>query len=132
MRVVFDTNVWVSYFRFGGVCERVVVGISAKHTVWHSQFVAQEVERVLRQKFRFEPRDLQASVGSLSRISRLVHPTGPVPTVCRDPDDNLVLHLCQHVGVELLVTGDNDLRVLGQFGPTQILSPAEVGQRWGL
>lgn len=132
MVVVFDSNVWISSLRFGGVADRVLRAGITNYPIAISQFITGEVLRVLGTKFGYLDEDLQAIRWEMEKASTLVHPTGPVPTVCRDPDDNQVLHLCQHVAAELLVTGDNDLRVLGQFGPTQILSPAEVAQRWGL
>jgi uncharacterized protein len=48
-----------------------------------------------------------------------------VTDVCRDKKDNYLLALSKDGGADLLVTGDEDLQVLGSFGKTVILSPAE-------
>jgi len=44
--------------------------------------------------------------------------------LCRDPDDDSLLALCKDGRADVLITGDEDLLVLREFGNTRILSPA--------
>jgi uncharacterized protein len=45
--------------------------------------------------------------------------------VCRDPDDNKVLEIAAVGRADCIVTGDQDLLVLGTFDGIPILTPAE-------
>ena len=45
--------------------------------------------------------------------------------VCRDPNDDHLLALCRDGDADLLITGDQDLLVIGSFGKTMIIEPAK-------
>lgn len=68
----------------------------------------------------------------LAELRQLVEAVEPVPLdqpVCRDPDDDEVLAVAVTARVELIVSGDQDLLVLGQFQQIPIVNPAEALQR---
>ena len=46
--------------------------------------------------------------------------------VCRDPDDDAVLALARGAQADLIVSGDQDLLVLGQFEGVPIITPREA------
>lgn len=48
--------------------------------------------------------------------------TGVVPSVVRDADDNYLLGICESCQANFLVTGDQDLLVLGTYQKTRILN----------
>ncbi|MDQ3623269.1 MAG: putative toxin-antitoxin system toxin component, PIN family [Verrucomicrobiota bacterium] len=48
-----------------------------------------------------------------------------LPAICRDPDDDLVLAAAVAGSCQYLVTGDNDLLVLGAFRDVKIVKPRE-------
>ncbi|MFA4851153.1 MAG: putative toxin-antitoxin system toxin component, PIN family [Bacteroidales bacterium] len=43
-------------------------------------------------------------------------------TICRDVKDNFVLNLCYDGKADYLITGDNDLLILGSHSKTKIIS----------
>jgi putative PIN family toxin of toxin-antitoxin system len=45
--------------------------------------------------------------------------------VCRDPKDNFLLALAQDGNADYLITGDDDLHVLKEFGQTKIMKLTE-------
>ena len=45
-----------------------------------------------------------------------------IPSIVRDADDNYLLGICESCQADFLVTGDQDLLVLGTFQKTAILS----------
>ena len=54
---------------------------------------------------------------------RLVKPEPlPVP-VCRDPDDDWVLATAVSGNCDMIVTGDQDLLLLGEYAGIRIVSP---------
>ncbi|OHD68333.1 MAG: putative toxin-antitoxin system toxin component, PIN family [Spirochaetes bacterium RBG_16_49_21] len=54
-----------------------------------------------------------------------INPDGPLPTICRDKDDNNILLLAQHVKANLIITGDNDLLSLNNYLNIKIISPRQ-------
>jgi uncharacterized protein len=45
-------------------------------------------------------------------------------SICRDPEDNLVLECCLEAGADILITGDKDLLEIGDLPfKTKILTP---------
>jgi predicted nucleic acid-binding protein len=45
--------------------------------------------------------------------------------ICRDPKDNKFLELALSAGAEMIITGDDDLRVLDPFQGIRILTPRQ-------
>jgi len=50
--------------------------------------------------------------------------------VCRDPEDEHLLALCQDGDADFLLSGDKDLLVLKRSGRTQFVSPAELMRKY--
>ncbi|WP_188562824.1 putative toxin-antitoxin system toxin component, PIN family [Hymenobacter frigidus] len=62
-------------------------------------------------------------------------PTTPVTSaveLCRDPKDNFLLNLALDSQADYLLSGDEDLLVLGSVGSTSIMTLAEFAQQMGL
>ena len=62
-------------------------------------------------------------------------PTTPVAStveLCRDPKDNFLLSLALDGQADYLVSGDEDLLVLGSVGSTSIVTLAALTQQLGL
>ena len=124
-RVVVDTNAWLSAF----LDPDSVVGrrllrrrLDARFVLVYSQELQEEILRVLRRpKFsKYIPAEKMA--GYESEIQRFpLLPVSTVVDVCRDPKDNFLLALCHDGQADFLLTGDQDLLVLEQFGHTRII-----------
>lgn len=54
-----------------------------------------------------------------------------VPPTLRDPNDRHVLALTLTVKVDLFLTWDKDLLILGKVGPTHILTPRQFWDELG-
>lgn len=123
MIIVLDTNVYLSYFVFGGRVTEVVEHCLIENQTFVSPFLREELLEKVSHKFRFTAERMQAVEQLLLKQTTLVSPTNPLPTACRDPDDNHILQLAEFVGAEYLLTGDRDLLVLNTFVGTRIVSP---------
>jgi len=124
--VVVDTNAWISSFLNPAslVGKRLAqLRRDAQVELLFSADLRNEVLEVLqRPKFKkyFSAEDLR---DYLLRVNS--YPLTPVTSeiiVCRDPKDNFLLALCQDGAADFLITGDQDLLVLGQFKQTCILT----------
>ena len=133
LRVVCDTNTVVSALLFskGRLAwlrtawrEGGVIPVVCKATV-------AELLRVLAYpKFRLSPDEREELLGDFLPFAEVVD-AGDAPDVvrCRDPDDRIFLELASMAGVDVLVTGDNDLLMLSDHFRIPILTPAELRKR---
>ncbi len=69
--------------------------------------------------------NIRAAIDQLIRIAEIVEP-GERLVVCRDPADDRVLECASAGGVELIVTGDEDLLCLGEYGGIRIVRVREA------
>ena len=127
MRVVIDSNVWISALVFGGSPRRVFEAVVSKgHSLALSEEIVTEVRRVLHAKFPDFSLGFEALLTVVApRIHYVTLGTLQVD-VCRDPDDNRVLETAVIGGADFIISGDNDLLALGQYAGISICSPAET------
>jgi putative PIN family toxin of toxin-antitoxin system len=127
MRVVLDTNVLISALAFPGskpdqLLQRVRQGEVA---LFLSAFILAELERILRDKFRFTKRQTDERVAVIRRMATLVEPTERIALVVAKDDDNRILECAVAASADYLVTGDKEhLLPLRSIGATQIVTPA--------
>jgi putative PIN family toxin of toxin-antitoxin system len=123
MRVVLDTNVLVAAFIARGVCADVFERVIADHELVLSPHLLDEFERVMTAKLRFDQTRVERALALFRRVGRMVTPEPLEKPVCRDGDDDAVLALARSANAACLVTGDDDLLVLGRFERIPIISP---------
>ncbi len=124
MTVVLDTNVLVAALVAKGLCHEVVVRALGACTVVTSTPLLDELERTLRAKFTLGP----AANAFLEQLRVRVHLVEPVTLpspVSRDADDDVVLATAVAAGAAVVVTGDQDLLVIGCYSGVDIISPRE-------
>ena len=127
MRVVIDTNVWVSRLLVSGsTAARAVDKALGESEVMVSEMLIKELAEVLaREKF-----DRYVTVRDREEFLRRVlqvTTTAPVLSVvedCRDPDDNRLLALALDSRSGCVVTGDRDLLALDPWRGLAIVTPA--------
>lgn len=125
MRVVIDTNVFVSSLLRSGSCRAILEVLrNEAFTLVTSEPLIGELTLVLsRPKFAgcFGPEDCRELLDLIHHQGNVVEPRS-TPIAVRDVKDRPVLE-CLYAA-DLLVSGDKDLQVLTRVGTTAILSPA--------
>jgi putative PIN family toxin of toxin-antitoxin system len=123
VRVFLDTNVLVSAVATRGLCAEVLHVVLAEHDLILGERVLGELRRVLRQKIGLEAGAIEDVETFLRRQGHVVRSKRPPSLAVRDADDSLVLAEALEAGVDVVVTGDNDvLNVAGQ-APFPIVTP---------
>ncbi len=127
MRIVLDTNVLISALAFPGskpdqILHRIRRG---EMDLFISPFILSELDRVLREKFRFGEKEARARVRVIRSIAHLVQPIERITVVTAKDDDNRILECALAAQAEFLVTGDQEhLLPLGSYRDTKIVTPA--------
>lgn len=125
LRIVVDPNLIVSLLIGKRVSE--VLGVFKDErfgVILHDELIAEFEDVARRTKFRkYFPEDaVDAFVSRLRAEGKLVKIELLVEKVCRDPDDDYLLALCKAGKAQVLLTGDDDLLVLGKHGRTRIMN----------
>jgi putative PIN family toxin of toxin-antitoxin system len=129
VRVVLDTNVLLAAIATHGLCQALVTLVFRDHVVILSEHILGEVAKHYRGKFKATKRQADAAVAVLRANGEIVEPvTVPLGTV-RDKDDLPVLGTAVAGSAAVLVTGDQELLVLGLFRGVAILSPRDFYER---
>ena len=127
MRVVLDTNVLLSALAFPG-SKPDQIRLRVRHgeiELFLSDFILAELERILRDKFRFTTRQTDDRVTAIRRMATLVVPKERIALVAAKDDDNRILECAVAAHADYLVTGDKEhLLPLQSIGTTRIVTPA--------
>jgi len=127
MKVVIDTNIWISYLLgslLQGMDEKI---LSKEIKVVVSDELLKEISEVSsRPKFKniFTAKRIKELFSLLDSYAIVVSPSQKV-NVCRDGKDNFLLEVALEGEADYLVTGDEDLLVLDPFHNTKIVKPKD-------
>jgi len=130
MRIVPDSNVLISAFFFKGVPKQFMEkAIRGRHRIFISNAILDELRSTMQKPYfrkRMISQNVQEEIiADYRRMATIIDPAS-IPSVCRDPKDNMVLACAVEAKADWLVTGDGDLQVLGWYGSVKIISPADA------
>jgi len=122
VRVVFDTNVYISAFVIPAslsddAYRRARLGDVDLFT---SVAILTELASKLRDKFDWDEDRIRAALKSISRTAHVVKTT-PHLSIVSDAPDNRILECTEKVDADLIVTGDPHLLKLARFGRARIV-----------
>jgi putative PIN family toxin of toxin-antitoxin system len=130
MRVVIDTNIWISYL-LGGLLQRLDEKIFSKEIkIVVSDEMLKELSEVLsRPRFKniFTPERIKELFSLLDSYAVVVSPSQKV-SACRDEKDNFLLEVALEGKADYLITGDEDLLTLNPFHNTRIVRPKDFDE----
>jgi len=123
VRIVLDANVAIAGAISRGLCEAVVELCLEHHQLVTCKALNNEIETKLIHKIRI-PKPVVAEFMAVLKGNALsFEPASIDKSVCRDPNDVMILGLVQPGQVEVIITGDNDLLVLKQYQGAKIMTP---------
>jgi uncharacterized protein len=124
VKVVCDTNVLIAGMVADGLCRDLVKRRLARVELITSRALLEELVRTLRRKFGTDPSEVPLLKAYRERAT-LVRPKALPKPVCRDRDDDKVLATAVAGKADIILTGDDDLLVLGEYEGIRILSPRQ-------
>lgn len=126
MRVVFDSNIFISAFVFpGSMAERAIVKIiEGDDSLYISKEILDEVLSVLSSKFSRDTEAISRVALNLSELAEFVSPTEKI-RVLRDEPDNRILECAVCADADIIVTGDKEMLKLREHGKIGMMSLKE-------
>ncbi len=122
MRVVFDTNIFISALIFpGSQAEKAILKvIEGKDTLILSREIIKEVLSVLSKKFSRDREAISRVAVNLSEMGDLIEPSEKTD-ILEDRADNRILECAAAGNAEIIVTGDKAMLKLKRYGNTRII-----------
>jgi uncharacterized protein len=121
LRVVLDTNVFVSAFLTEGIGSEIIKKWQkGDFILLISKEILQEIVRVLT--------GLEVPEFHIKRLIKLVHQKAKMVKpnfkveICRDRDDNKFIECAIKGNANIIITGDKDLQVIGMYKNIIILN----------
>ncbi len=133
MRVVLDSNVFISALLLGRTCEEILeLGRAGIIEILTSGEILSESENVLSRKFRWVRSDVRAFSDEMREICAFVDcSAGPIDFP-PDPGDAKILACATAGKADIIVTGDKKhLLPIKIFRGIPIVSPADFLERMG-
>ena len=107
-----------------GLCRELVKRRLPRVDLITSPALLEELARTLRRKLDTEPADVPLLKAYRERAT-VVRPKALPRPVCRDREDDKVLATAVAGRADVILTGDDDLLVLGEYRGIRILSPRQ-------
>jgi putative PIN family toxin of toxin-antitoxin system len=138
MRVLFDTNIFISYLLFPdreGIIQSIIeAGFAESYTLLLPEDLVRELSNKVAQKpylaKHITKQQTKVFIDALTLIAEVVPSiTEPIPTISRDKKDDYLLAYAMVGEADYLVSGDEDLLIVQRVGAVQIISPKAFYQK---
>lgn len=127
IRLVADTNVYVSAIVFGGTCEAILALARAGVVdLFLSPAIQKELRFVLRHTFGWADPQVREALTEVNALATLTRPSVKLSGILAHEPDHRILECALAAHADFLVTGDKKhLQPLKTFRGTRIVSPRE-------
>jgi uncharacterized protein len=123
IRVVLDTNVYISALMFGGLPGALLdLALLRSFLPVISPVLLDELDEKLRLKFEMPAEDTAIIRAKLESIADIVRPDMVLHVIEDDPDDDRVLECAVKGRADYIVTGDRHLLKLGSYKAIPIVT----------
>jgi putative PIN family toxin of toxin-antitoxin system len=131
-RVVLDTNVLVSGLVAKGGAPRQILDawLEGQYTLVTSLYLVEELAHVLSypriaKRLHLGEEELVAIMAALLSKAELTPGHLHLPGVTRDPKDDAVVACAKEGEADYIVSGDQDLLVLGEYEGIRVITPRQ-------
>ena len=127
MKIVIDTNVFVSSFFWGGypreVFERVINGFDE---LYITDEILKEIMSVMSgNKFDVNKNEIEDYIRIIEKYSKNIVSRNIPESISRDKSDDKILQCGLDGNVDYIITGDKDLLVLKEHKTIKIINPKD-------
>jgi putative PIN family toxin of toxin-antitoxin system len=116
LKVVFDTNIFISAFVIPGskAEEAYLRALKRDFVLYSSVAILTETAQKLREKFGWQQDKITSLLKAIAKVA-IVIKTEPHLHLLADEPDNRVLECAEAAGADFIVTGDKHLLFLKHF-----------------
>lgn len=134
LRVIFDTNIWISFLIGKRLSELKNYIVKGHIVIITTHQLLSEIQIVTgREKLKkYFPKEAISDLLIFLEVVGEKIDISPKNFVCRDAKDNFLLDLIEFSNADYLVTGDKDLLVLNPYKTAKIINPAEFEKQMRL
>ncbi len=127
MKIVFDTNIFISAFVIPGSKAEEAYSHAVKRdfNLYSSVAILTETVQKLREKFGWQQDKITSLLKAIAKVAMVVK-IEPYLHVLDDEPDNRVLECAEAVGADFIVTGDKHLLFLKHFQDTNVIRLADL------
>jgi putative PIN family toxin of toxin-antitoxin system len=127
LRIVFDTNVFISAALHGRTAETVLQHASAGQiTLATSEDILEELDEKLRIKLKWPDLQVRLFLQTIRALAEIVAPSFTLNVVPDDEDDNRIIECAVAGEAGLIVTFDKDLLRLKSYELVGIVTPRQL------
>lgn len=126
MRIVLDTNIFISAALLGRVCEEIIRFCRfGKVNVFVSKDIISEIEDKLRLKFLWKNNQIKIFLDYILEFCHLVEVNDKIILIKDDPDDDRILECAISAECDYIISGDRHLIKLGSYKNIKVLKPTD-------
>lgn len=126
MRIVLDTNIYISAAIIGRVCEDVIQICRFRNVnVFISKDIISEIETKLRDKFLWKDYQISIFLENILEFCHIVKVKEKITFIKDDSDDDKILECAISAQCDCIVSGDKHLVRLKSYKGIKILKPAD-------
>ena len=127
MRIVLDTNIYISAAIIGRVCEEILkICRFGNLEVFISKDIIIEIETKLKNKFFWNEQQIRIFIENILEFCHMIEVSEKIIYLEDDPDDDKILECAVASECSYIVSGDKHLTRLKSFRNIKILNPAEL------
>ena len=126
MKIVLDTNVYISAAILGRVCEEIVQTCRFSNLeVFISKDIMDEIKDKLSHKFLWQDDQVNVFLESIMEFCQMVKVNEKISYIKDDPDDDKILECAVSADCDFIISGDKHLLKLKSYKKIKILNPAD-------
>jgi hypothetical protein len=132
LRAVLDTNILVSGILFKKGPQAVLLRLArlGKFEAVLSLDIISELKAVLlRSKFKLTEKDVDGTIRELLKFCKIVVSNKKLDIVKEDPKDNMILEAAVSSRADYIISGDNHLLKLKEFGVVKIIKTTDFFEK---
>jgi len=127
MRLVLDTNVYISAYFWGGkpqlVIDRIIQGVDE---LYITDSIIEELTKVMsRPKFGVPNILIENYIHAIRELAVSVTISGRIKDMCRDSEDDKILECAVVSNADFIISGDDDLLSMDDFQGILIRRPTD-------
>ncbi len=133
LKATYDTNILVSGTTVlqGPIANVINAWIDDEIELITSKPLIDELSETLQKPYfvsKLSDEQIQSYIDIIKNRATIVPITTPIPTISKDPDDNVVLATAESGTASYVVTGDHQLQEIKQFKKIKIVSPRKFSE----